>query len=119
MLSACLARSCPFRRATTVPVMEATLSFTAELYLWKQDASWVFVSLPVELAEEIQDMPLPRRGFGSVKVQVRTGGSEWSTSVFPDKGTGSYVLPIKKAIRTKEQIDIGDTAEFEIDIRFE
>ncbi|MCP3988877.1 MAG: DUF1905 domain-containing protein [Actinomycetia bacterium] len=96
-----------------------TLSFEADLYRWKQDMSWVFVSLPIEVGEEIHDMPLPRRGFGSVKVQVRTGTSEWLTSVFPDKASGSFVLPIKKAVRIKEQIDVGDTAEFEIQIRLD
>ncbi len=96
-----------------------TLSFEADLYRWKQDMSWVFVSLPLEAGEEIHDMPLPRRGFGSVKVQVRTGTSEWLTSVFPDKASGSYVLPIKKAVRIKEQIDVGDTASFEIQIRLD
>lgn len=98
--------------------MDATLTFAAELYLWKDDGSWVFVDVPVEVAEEIIDMPVLRGGFGSVKVTVRTGSSEWSTSLFPDKGSGSFVLPIKKAIRAAEAIDVGDTAEFEIDVVF-
>ncbi|MFQ5558138.1 MAG: DUF1905 domain-containing protein, partial [Acidimicrobiales bacterium] len=61
--------------------MRATFSFHAELYEWdaRDDSSWVFVTLPVEVADEIRDMALPRRGFGSVRVGVRTGGSEWRT----------------------------------------
>lgn len=103
---------------TTVPRMDATFEFSAELYEWdaRDDSSWVFVTLPADLGEDIRDMALPRRGFGSVKVRVRCGSSEWRTSVFPDSKSGSYVLPLKKAVRTKEKIDVGDTAAFEIDV---
>ncbi len=98
--------------------MEVTLSFSAELYRWdaRDDASWVFVTLPAEVADDIREMPLPRRGFGSVKVRVRCGASEWRTSVFPDSRSGSYVLPLKKAVRAREGIDVGDTAAFELDV---
>ena len=99
--------------------MEATFDFDAELWEWdaKQDASWVFVTLPAEVAEEIRDMSPPRRGFGSVRVGVRCGTSAWHTSVFPDSRSGSYVLPLKKAVRRAETLDIGDTAEFELDVQ--
>ncbi len=96
--------------------MEVTFDFEAELYLWKEDGSWVFVDVPIEIGEEIHDMPLPKKGFGSVKVNVRCGSSEWSTSVFPSSESGSFVLPVKKPVRLKEKIDVGDTVQFEIDI---
>jgi Domain of unknown function (DUF1905) len=96
--------------------MDATFEFTAELYEWTGDAAWVFVALPGDLAEDIRDMELPRRGFGSVKVRVRIGATEWRTSVFPDSRSGSYVLPVKRAVRDAEGIDIGDAVDFEIDI---
>ena len=98
--------------------MVATLEFSAELFEWdaRDDASWVFVALPVDLAEAIVDMALPRRGFGSVKVTVRCGTSEWRTSIFPDSRSGSYVLPIKKAVRARQRLEVGDIATFEIDI---
>jgi len=97
--------------------MDATFEFSAELWEWDaRDESWVFVTLPDELAEDIRDLSLPCRGFGSVKVSVRCGGSEWRTSVFPDSRSGSYVLPLKKAIRTKEKLAIGDSTAFELTI---
>ena len=99
--------------------MDVNFTFDAELYLWKADGSWVFVDLPIEVAEEIHDMPLPRKGFGSVKVDVALGTSTWSTSVFPDKASGSFVLPVKKAVRKKEGVDVGDTAEFDLSIRLD
>ncbi|MEA5558049.1 DUF1905 domain-containing protein [Nodularia spumigena] len=98
--------------------MEATFEFSGRLFEWdaRDDSSWVFVTLPFDVAEDIRDMDLPRRGFGSVRVRVRCGTSEWRTSVFPDSGSGSYVLPLKKAVRTKEKLAVGGIARFEIDV---
>lgn len=98
--------------------MEATFAFSTELWLWdaRDDASWVFATVPVEVSEEITDMTPPRRGFGSVKVTVRVGASEWRTSVFPDSKLGSYVLPVKKAIRRAEGLEVGDAVDFELDV---
>lgn len=98
--------------------MDATFEFEGELFEWdaRDDASWVFATVPAEISEDVRELDLPRKGFGSVKVRVRLGESEWSTSIFPDSKTGCYVLPLKKAVRKKEGVGIGDVASFEIDI---
>ncbi|MFL6156700.1 MAG: DUF1905 domain-containing protein [Marmoricola sp.] len=89
-----------------------TIEFTAELFAWKGEGSWYFVRLPVESAEDLRDqVTAPPRGFGSVRVGVRLGSSTWSTSVFPDKETGSFVLPVKKPVRHAEGIDDGDVVQ--------
>jgi hypothetical protein len=49
-------------------------------------------------------------------VRVRLGGSEWRTSIFPDSKSGCYVLPVKKAVRKTENVEVGDIGDFEIDI---
>jgi len=49
-----------------------------------------------------------RRGFGSVRVRVTVGSTTWSTSVFPDSRSGSYVLPVKKDVRVREGLQEGD-----------
>ena len=46
-------------------------------------------------------------GFGSVRVEVVCGSTTWRTSVFPDSDRGCYVLPLKKAVRTAEGIEVG------------
>ena len=51
-----------------------------------------------------------RRGFGSVKVTVRVGGSRWQTSLFPQK-TGGWFLPIKKPVRLAEGLEEGQPVE--------
>jgi Domain of unknown function (DUF1905) len=74
--------------------------------------SWTFVSLPAEASEEIRDLAAARsrRGFGSLRVRVTVRGSTWTTSIFPGSGRGSYVLPIKRAVRKAEALAAGDTA---------
>ena len=80
--------------------------------------NWIFVSLPVEASDEIRDVTgqEPRRGFGSVRVRVTLGGSRWATSIFPGGGDGAYVLPIKKAVRKAEELDVGDTATITVEL---
>jgi hypothetical protein len=98
--------------------MDATFEFRSELWEWdaRDDSSWVFATVPADVSEDVRHMELPRKGFGSVRVQVRLGSSEWRTSIFPDSKIGCYVLPLKKAVRVKEGVGPGDTAAFEIDI---
>ena len=87
--------------------------FRAELWEWEAKGGWFFVTLPDELADDIRartDDGL-RRGFGSVRVEATVGGSTWRTSVFPDTSSGSFVLPVKKPVRTAEGIEPGDTVE--------
>ena len=85
--------------------------FTAVVWLWKENASWQFVTVPPDISDEIEGRTtaaLPhRRGFGSVRVRVTIGATTWTTSVFPDKSTGTYALPLKKDVRAKEGLDVG------------
>lgn len=98
--------------------MEPFFAFEAELWEWdaRSDASWVFLTVPVEVADEIADLAPPRRGFGSVRVRVRIGGTEWRTSVFPDSRVESYVLPVKKQVRRSEKLEVGDVAAVELEV---
>lgn len=82
--------------------------FEAEAWEWQGDAPWVFVTLPPDIADEIEAGAAPRPGFGSVPVDVEVGASRWSTSLFPDKTSASYLLPLKRAIRSAEGIEVGD-----------
>lgn len=84
------------------------VSFDAPLWRWKGDAAWHFVSLPEDVADEIEDSPVERRGFGSVRVLVRLGSSTWSTSLFPDKSRGTFLLPVKKQVREREGLEDGN-----------
>lgn len=94
--------------------MEPTYSFDGHLFAAAAEAAWVFVLLPADAADEIGELVPRRRGFRSVRVAARIGTTEWNTSIFPSKADRSFVLPIKRAIRDREQIDVGDTARVTI-----
>lgn len=98
--------------------MTGDLRFVFEARLWEYqgDAPWVFVTLPMDQAEEITARVPERRGFGSVKVRVFLGGSVWMTSLFPDRESGSYVLPVKREIRRAERAQSGDIRQFEVEV---
>lgn len=84
--------------------------FRAEIWLSEVFAACRFVALPNHLADEIADtVDRSRPGFGSVRVSVTIGGTTWATSIFPDSARGTYVLPIKKAVRTAEGLEDGDS----------
>ncbi len=96
--------------------MGATCRFTAELWPWKTEGGWYFVTLPRDAAEAVREQPRPPRGFGSVRVRATIGATTWTTSVFPDSGSGSYVLPVKKSVRTAEGLDDGDPVDVQLDV---
>ena len=94
-------------------------TFEGRLHAWREEepGSWVFVNLPPELSDEIDDaLSGPPRAFGSVRVKVRCGTSEWATSLFPSKQAGTYVLPVKQAVRRAEELEPGDTATFTLTV---
>jgi hypothetical protein len=78
--------------------------FESVVRRWSGEAAWYFAALPLDLADEIRSQ-VEHVGFGSVRVTATIGATTWSTSVFPDKGSGSYVLPVKAAVRTAEHLD--------------
>jgi hypothetical protein len=88
--------------------MPSTFEFEAVLWLYPGKAAWVFLTLPPEVADDIDDAAPSTGGFGSIKVAVRIGATEWSTSLFPSKESASFVLPVKRAVRDAESIEIGE-----------
>ncbi|ONI75370.1 hypothetical protein ALI144C_40900 [Actinosynnema sp. ALI-1.44] len=94
------------------------VTFDADLWLWdaRKSESWTFVSVPEAISEEIQEITEgARRGFGSVRVIVTVGATVWRTSIFPS-AEGCYVLPIKRAVRKAEALDVGGTATVMIEL---
>lgn len=69
--------------------------------------SWHFLTLPGDVSDEIADEAGPREGFGSVRVVVTVGSTTWRTSLFPDTGLRSYVLPLKRPVRVAEGLYAG------------
>ncbi len=94
------------------------IEFDGDVFRWaaREDSAWFFTSVPPELSDDIREIPRPYRGFGSVRVRARVGGSEWTTSIFPSSGTGSYVLPLKKSVRDAEQLVDGGPVTVRLEV---
>jgi len=104
-----------------------SVRFSAPLEVWTNEAessSVAFVTLPPEAAEQLSAHELARRlelgkgrGFGSVRLTVRVGGSEWQTSAFPLKGGAGWFVAIKAAICRAEGLVEGQRIEVELDLQ--
>ena len=96
----------------TVRRVTSDLQFASSLWAYGGDGGWHFVTLPVEVADELRDRVPPHGpGFGSIRVSVTVGASTWATSVFPDKATGSFLLPVKKDVRRTNALAAGDLVQ--------
>lgn len=94
------------------------IEFEGDVFRWaaRDDAAWYFTAVPEELSEDIREIPRPYRGFGAVRVRARIGTSEWATSIFPSSASGSYVLPLKKAVRDAEQLVDGGPVSVRLEV---
>ena len=101
-----------------------TLAHRGPLWRWttpSAPAAWHFVTIDGPAGDELSATALLRRlegasrGFGSLKVAVRIGGSRFKTSVFPSKETG-WLLPVKASVRKAEGLADGDMVELELEL---
>lgn len=82
-----------------------------------ESANWHFVNLPKKESEVIKEtFGNQSPGWGSLPVQVVIGATKWKTSLFPDKRSGGYLLPLKVAVREKERIREGDQIRFVVTV---
>ncbi len=77
-------------------------------------AGWHFVGVPRAESALIKQGVKVKAGFGSIPVEVTVGKQIWTTSIFPDKKSGQYLLPLKVAVRKKEGIYADDTIKIRI-----
>lgn len=83
--------------------------FSAEPWRYNTSGGWYFVSLSNELSKEIRStFQSEEEGWGRLKTTAKIGNSEWKTAIWFDSKTKSYLLPLKAAIRSKENIDVGE-----------
>lgn len=87
------------------------------MWLYPGMSGWHFVGIPKKESEEIKKVHTVEAGFGSVPVVVTIGKTKWNTSLFPDKRSGTYLLPIKAGVRKKENVLSGDVISLMIEIK--
>lgn len=90
----------------------------AKVWIYPGMAGWHFVNLPKKQSREIKKLfSVLSGGWGSLPVIVTIGKTSWKTSIFPDKKSNTYLLPLKAEIRRKEEIVNGDTINFSMEIQ--
>jgi hypothetical protein len=81
-------------------------TITTPLWIWRGSgdgpppkAAWYFLTIDGDAAAAIRAAAGPTGGWGSVRVQAQIGATSWTTSLFPSKEAGGYLLPVKAAVR--------------------
>ncbi len=97
---------------------KAIYTMTEKVFLYPGEAAnWHFVPVTKKVGQEIKEkFGKLAKGFGSLPVTVTIGRTTWETSIFPDKYSGSYLLPLKANVRKKEAIVAGEKIEYTIEI---
>ena len=91
--------------------------FKSKVWLYSGEAAWYFVTLPKDVARQIDfEHGHNKAGFGSLRVRVSIGSTTWQTSRFTDTKSNSYMLPIKASVRKSEGIDAGKTVQVVLEI---
>ena len=90
----------------------------SEVWLYPGMAGWHFLSVPKKESEEIKrTFGAIKRGWGSLPVLATIKKTKWKTSIFPDKKSSTYLLPIKAEVRKKENIFAHDKVSFNIEVQ--
>lgn len=95
-----------------------SFAFKTQLWLYPGHSGWVFATIPKKDSITIKKQTIGlKRGWGSVPVTVILGNTTWETSIFPEKISSTYLLPIKARVRKIEEVMEGDRVELHVTIR--
>ena len=101
-------------------MMRSSYTVKAKIWIYTGAAAWHFITLPQKTADDIRKRyGMFARGWGSLPVTVKVGKTEWKTSVFPDKKSKSYLLPLTAAVRKAENLTAGTVVNAKIVIRYQ
>src|SRR5690348_16468906 len=91
-------------------------TFDAEMIHWRGPAPYFYAPLPADAAAEIRSAAkLVSYGWGVIPVGAVVGGVSLTTSLFPRDGT--YLLPLKDAVRRPTGITAGDVVHIEMTVQ--
>jgi len=91
-------------------------SFDSEVIYWRGPAPFFYAPMPAEAAQEVRRASkLVSYGWGVIPVEVTIGDITFTTSLFPKDGT--YLVPLKDAVRKPSGITAGDTVHIELTLK--
>ena len=95
-----------------------TYKVTIKIWLYPGESSnWHFISVPKKESADINKRFSEfKKGWGSLPVQVTLGKTTWKTSIFPDKKSNTYLLPLKAQVRRKEGLEVHDSVTVKFNV---
>ena len=85
----------------------APWTFEAEVIEWRGPAPYYYAVVPPDVADAIAAVKRTASyGWGVIPVVAEIGGVSFTTSLFPREGT--YLLPLKNAVREQIGVTVGD-----------
>jgi hypothetical protein len=113
------AEVCNFRARDGSPEEERVVKiewrFRAPVIEWRGPAPFFYARIPEAVGTEIAAVKrVASYGWGVIPVRGRISGVTFETSLFPRDGT--YLLPLKAAVRTRLGVTVGDEVEVEMGI---
>ena len=92
-------------------------TFSGAVWEWRGPAPYHFVSVPLEIANEIKQLASAvTYGWGMIPVSGKIGSTSFSTSLWAKNGT--YAVPLKDAVRKAEGISICDMVSVKLALKF-
>jgi len=91
------------------------ISFTSELIYWRGPSPFYFFRMPEKEAAAIAKIASEvTYGWGVIPADITIKDEVFYTALFPKDG--SYLVPLKKAIREKLKIELGDKVKLKVTI---
>jgi hypothetical protein len=89
-------------------------SFTGTIIEWRGPAPFYFIETPAKYAPEIKAIAAEKSyGWGVLHAMVTIKNLTFKTALFPKQGT--YLVPLKNAVRLPMALEVGDTVKVELD----
>lgn len=115
------------KKLTSKEKAEQSFKFKSKVIVWRSGygeendkGAWRFARVPENISFKIKEMQKgrPRRGWGAIYARAKIKKSEWVTSIFPDRYSDTYILPLKKEIRFEENLYDGIDINISVKIWF-
>ncbi|MGG5172224.1 DUF1905 domain-containing protein [Pseudarthrobacter sp. J1738] len=99
-------------KATDAPAV----SVSGTVFYWRGPAPFHFVRVPDDNVAFIKGLAaMFSYGWGMIPVTARLGSTSFTTSLFPK--AGGYLVPLKDAVRSAENVDLDDQVTIIVELR--
>jgi hypothetical protein len=93
--------------------MRQNVSFKGPTQKFPGSGGWVYAAVPKRYTKKLKEQ---RRAWGMYPITASVGNTSWKTKLMMKKG-GDFFVALKKSVRNKEKIDVGNKViiSFKID----